>query len=269
EQFQKSYQPSHQTHPSYSIGPVDGIVGKGTLLALDEALMDGWVYSFNSDFEWIKTPLIQLIMSKESRGSYNAYNISGWTKDGNNKVFESHFSPTDSFFIEEMTIEDIKKSQVKTRILGKETKALFAVGAYQLIPATLNSAVSWIKSKAAIDESTQKFNKEFQDLLPFYFFEEKRKRVGNYFRGKESVDNAAYDIAQEWASAGVPKGYKINNGDISDGTKSYYFGDGLNKAHYSAEMTVSSLEKTKAIIDKNGGYDYILNAGLEKITKVF
>ncbi|MCD6725607.1 peptidoglycan-binding protein, partial [Vibrio cholerae] len=40
EQFQKSYQPSHQTHPSYSIGPVDGIVGKGTLLALDEALMD-------------------------------------------------------------------------------------------------------------------------------------------------------------------------------------------------------------------------------------
>ncbi|EJL7013482.1 type VI secretion system tip protein VgrG [Vibrio cholerae] len=42
EQFQKSYQPSHQTHPSYSIGPVDGIVGKGTLLALDEALMDGW-----------------------------------------------------------------------------------------------------------------------------------------------------------------------------------------------------------------------------------
>ncbi|MEF3021465.1 type VI secretion system tip protein TssI/VgrG [Vibrio mimicus] len=44
EQFQKSYQPSHQTHPSYSIGPVDGIVDKGTLLALDEALMDGWVY---------------------------------------------------------------------------------------------------------------------------------------------------------------------------------------------------------------------------------
>ncbi|WP_019281224.1 pesticin C-terminus-like muramidase, partial [Vibrio anguillarum] len=42
EQFQKSYQPSHQTHPSYSIGPVDGIVGQGTLLALDEALMDGW-----------------------------------------------------------------------------------------------------------------------------------------------------------------------------------------------------------------------------------
>ncbi|MBD1566423.1 type VI secretion system tip protein TssI/VgrG, partial [Vibrio sp. S12_S33] len=44
ELFQKSYQPSHQTHLSYSIGPVDSIVGQGTLLALDEALMDGWVY---------------------------------------------------------------------------------------------------------------------------------------------------------------------------------------------------------------------------------
>ncbi len=48
EQFQKSYQPSHQTHPSYSIGPVDGIVGKGTLLALDEALMDEWIDSKRS-----------------------------------------------------------------------------------------------------------------------------------------------------------------------------------------------------------------------------
>ncbi|WP_420911175.1 DUF5675 family protein [Vibrio aestuarianus] len=54
EQFQRSYQPSHQTHPSYSIGPVDGIVGQGTLLALDEALMDGWEYSFVSKSTVIK-----------------------------------------------------------------------------------------------------------------------------------------------------------------------------------------------------------------------
>ena len=52
EQFQKSYQPSHQTHPSYSIGPIDGIVGQGTLLALDEALMDGWVYENDVHEMW-------------------------------------------------------------------------------------------------------------------------------------------------------------------------------------------------------------------------
>uniref|UniRef100_UPI001C04D506 hypothetical protein n=1 Tax=Vibrio anguillarum TaxID=55601 RepID=UPI001C04D506 len=33
---------SHQTHPSYCIGSIDGIVGQGTLLGLDEALVDGW-----------------------------------------------------------------------------------------------------------------------------------------------------------------------------------------------------------------------------------
>ncbi|HGS4444297.1 TPA: hypothetical protein ACMDNL_002293, partial [Vibrio cholerae] len=33
----------HHTHMSYSIGAVNGIVDKGTLLVLDEALMDGWM----------------------------------------------------------------------------------------------------------------------------------------------------------------------------------------------------------------------------------
>ncbi|HFG2433528.1 TPA: peptidoglycan-binding protein, partial [Vibrio cholerae] len=65
EQFQKSYQPSHQTHPSYSIGPVDGIVGKGTLLALDEALMDGWVYENNIYQIW---PLGKTSEKYESAG---------------------------------------------------------------------------------------------------------------------------------------------------------------------------------------------------------
>ncbi|WP_240313727.1 pesticin C-terminus-like muramidase, partial [Vibrio cholerae] len=66
EQFQKSYQPSHQTHPSYSIGPVDGIVGKGTLLALDEALMDGWVYENDEmDLKWLTVPKGQLTFDAE------------------------------------------------------------------------------------------------------------------------------------------------------------------------------------------------------------
>ncbi|EGR0541186.1 type VI secretion system tip protein VgrG [Vibrio cholerae] len=66
EQFQKSYQPSHQTHPSYSIGPVDGIVGNGTLLALDEALMDGWVYENDEmDLKWLTVPKGQLTFDAE------------------------------------------------------------------------------------------------------------------------------------------------------------------------------------------------------------
>ncbi|USD39977.1 type VI secretion system tip protein VgrG [Vibrio sp. SCSIO 43135] len=42
--FQGSYEPSHSTHLAYEVGAVDGIVGQGTILGLDEALVDGWVY---------------------------------------------------------------------------------------------------------------------------------------------------------------------------------------------------------------------------------
>ncbi|MCC4236403.1 type VI secretion system tip protein VgrG [Vibrio anguillarum] len=66
EQFQKSYQPSHQTHPSYSIGPVDGIVGQGTLLGLDEALVDEWVYENDEmDLKWLTVPKGQLTFDAE------------------------------------------------------------------------------------------------------------------------------------------------------------------------------------------------------------
>lgn len=46
-------------------------------------------------FDWFETPLVKLILSKESKGSFNAYNITGW-KDGiripaNNRIFESSF----------------------------------------------------------------------------------------------------------------------------------------------------------------------------------
>ncbi|MCE7631761.1 type VI secretion system tip protein VgrG, partial [Vibrio fluvialis] len=56
--FQQSYTPSHSTHPDYKVGKTDGIVGQGTLLGLDEALIDGWVYKHECklmiNFEFIK-----------------------------------------------------------------------------------------------------------------------------------------------------------------------------------------------------------------------
>ena len=40
--FQQNYQATHETHSSYQVGQVDGIVGKGTILGLDEAVVGGW-----------------------------------------------------------------------------------------------------------------------------------------------------------------------------------------------------------------------------------
>jgi hypothetical protein len=38
---------------------------------------------------------------------------------------------------------------------------------------------------------------------------------------------------------------------------SYYGGDGLNKAHYSAEKTISALKRTKQLLDICGGYEKV------------
>ncbi|MGF1740934.1 peptidoglycan-binding protein [Vibrio profundum] len=77
--FQKAYTPSHTTHPSYTMGPADGVVGRKTLFALDEALLDSWQYSFSSssqpqptgndsdemDIKWLKVPKGQLTFDAE------------------------------------------------------------------------------------------------------------------------------------------------------------------------------------------------------------
>lgn len=210
----------------------------------------------SSIFDWSKTPIVKLIISKESKGSYSAYNITGWDNKGKNKVYESHFKAEGKYKIETMTIDEILKSQYNH--IGVNKKHLFAVGQYQLIPKTLKLSISWLKTKTKINTSTQKFNREFQDLLPLYFWEKKRPKIGNYFKGNTTVKEAAYNISKEWASAGTPKGYKIANGTVSDGTQSYYGGDGLNSAHYSSDITIKALEKTKKMIDEYGGYEQIL-----------
>jgi hypothetical protein len=66
--FQQEFTPSHSTHPEYEIGNPDGIVGKNTLLALDEALVDEWVYTITNDEmdkKWLQVPMGQLTFDAE------------------------------------------------------------------------------------------------------------------------------------------------------------------------------------------------------------
>lgn len=45
EVFQSNYKPTHKTHTQYNWAEnADGIVGRNTLLAMDEALVEGWEY---------------------------------------------------------------------------------------------------------------------------------------------------------------------------------------------------------------------------------
>ena len=222
--------------------------------------MIGWLAVSVGEFDWFETPLVKLILSKESKGSFNAYNITN--KHG--KPRESHFTPTAQYHISKMTITEIRNAQ-ETRI-GPEGLHLFAVGAVQITPKTLKEFLSWLSKYKSINKDIQLFDEEFQRLMPLYFWESKRSDISEYFRNRKTVKQAAYAVAQEWASAGVPKGEFTKSKNESDGGLVTYYDDKPgNKAHYSADVTIKALNDTKKMINAAGGYDAVREISLSKI----
>ncbi|WP_242649534.1 hypothetical protein [Rodentibacter pneumotropicus] len=225
------------------------------------------------EFDWFETPLVKLIVSKESKGSFNAYNVTGWNDKGKNVIYESHFKPTAQYYIEKMTIAEIRKAQMTE--IGKNREHLFAVGIFQMIPSTIfgkhkgdKCFIKWLSNYRNIDETKQLFNREFQQLTPLYFWEDKQEQISLYFMNKTTVEEAAYAVSREWASAATPKNkptYKRKF--ISNGYMSYYTGDGMNKAHYSAEQTIQALKDTKIMIEKFGGYNSVREATLLNLNR--
>ncbi len=47
--FQNSYAPTHTTHTFYQLNNIDGVVGKNTVLALDEAIIEEWIVENNNE----------------------------------------------------------------------------------------------------------------------------------------------------------------------------------------------------------------------------
>ena len=230
-----------------------------------------------NEFDWFETPLVKLIVSKESKGSFNAYNITGWNSKGKNVVYESKFYPTERYHLEKMTLAEIRKEQ--NTYIGENKKHLFAVGIFQIIPDTLfgkgvdDGLINWISKYKKIDENSQLFDEKFQRLTPLYFWEKKRSTIGEYFKGTSTEIEAAYAVSKEWASAATPKGLPVAkkknqiNARISDGTISFYDSDGLNKAHYSAKVTMKALRETKGMIEAAGGYDLVKEQTLSSFVK--
>ncbi|MGY5537410.1 pesticin C-terminus-like muramidase [Vibrio brasiliensis] len=57
KKFQKEYHPTHTTHQYYQLGEVDGVIGKNTILALDEAVNESWKYLDDAmDEKWLTVP---------------------------------------------------------------------------------------------------------------------------------------------------------------------------------------------------------------------
>ncbi|XDF78106.1 LysM peptidoglycan-binding domain-containing protein [Aliivibrio fischeri] len=64
--FQTKFVPTHEIHPEYQIKEVDGIVGKSTLLGLDEAIAIGWERKI-PPFKWHE-PLLNPISTNYYQG---------------------------------------------------------------------------------------------------------------------------------------------------------------------------------------------------------
>ena len=252
---------------------VDGFNSNKQAYYLHPLGLIGWLAVSVGEFDWFETPLVKLIVSKESKGSFNAYNITGWDEKNRNRVYESHFEPTAQYHLEKMTIAEIRKAQ--TTEIGPNRKHLFAIGIFQMIPSTIfgkrkgdKCFMKWLSDYRNVNESEQLFNREFQQLTPLYFWEDKQEEISLYFMDKTTVEEAAYAVSKEWASAAVPKNKSTYKGKfISNGYMSYYAGDGMNNAHYSADVTINALKETKKIIDNFGGYSLVREVTLSILNK--
>lgn len=154
-----------------------------------------------------------MIQQAESKGDYG---IANTPRSNGHKISDIR--------VDNMTVGEVRQAQ--------ENGDIFATGAYQIIPNTLQEAIS----KGFIDENTP-YNKETQDrLYTDYLTREKRPQIYSYIVGDSDNREAAIQaLANEWA--GVPQ----SNG------KSRYGKDGYNKANISIEELIQSIDESKAL----------------------
>ena len=179
-------------------------------------------------------------ISKYESGSagYNAYNKG----TVGNKMIASDKEVDFS----KMTITEYFNRTAKTNQFpeGKlppgHPDVLFAVGKYQIIPPTMLGLVK----KLQIDPDTTYLDQTTQDLLFTQGLTKlNRVAVDNYISGKSNDRDAAIlQLAQEFASVGVPYDMTTPQGKKLKKGESYYSGIGGNKAHNSPEAVGEALD---------------------------
>lgn len=178
-----------------------------------------------------KEALAANISRYESRGDYNAYNKG----TSGNKIVAAD-KPID---FSKMTItEYLKRGALPS---GDENK-IFAMGKYQIIPETMKSLVK----KLNIDPDVTVLDPATQDaLFANGLIKNTRKKVEDYITGKsDDRDAAILQLAQEFASVGIPYDMKVGNKQLKKGD-SYYSGIGGNKAHNPPEEVGAALDSDR------------------------
>lgn len=160
------------------------------------------------------TLLLNTIAKGESRGNYNAY-------FGNASNRDVDFTT--------MTVSEVLNWQEEYVNSGSPSSA---VGKYQIIRPTLIGLVEELKI-----EGGALFDQTLQDKMAIALLE--RRGALKYVESKISREQFAANLSQEWAA--LPKII----GD--DPEKSYYAGDGLNKAHINIDEVLGAVSQIRAM----------------------
>ena len=228
------------------------------LITEDTETSAGDTESYNTSGDSGPLPAVDATQRKlldfisKGEGSYNATNngtdpqgrirnsIGGTSYVAKNNVTKTKTS-TNQKLLSTMTIGEIQDLQKGKNPYynpnASNKRTLFAVGAYQIIPATMHIAIrdSGLKKSDV-------FNEANQDKLGLaLIYGSKRPPLRDYLKGSKTVtlNQAHNSFALEWAS--VPK---LNG-------KTAYGGTG-NKAGHTAKEVQDVLKEVRALNIKNG-----------------
>jgi peptidoglycan hydrolase-like protein with peptidoglycan-binding domain len=151
----------------------------------------------------MSNPLLDLMVQGESGAAgYNAYNRGTYVDAAGGKHIRG---PAGAIDFSTLTVGQVHDRQ---HLRGDDPDRLFAIGKYQIIPATMNDAIE----KLHLDRN-QPFTPAMQDkIFSDYLITDKRPDVRNFITDKPgaTLQAAQSGLAAEWASFGDP-----NNGGRS------------------------------------------------------
>jgi LysM repeat protein len=160
-------------------------------------------------------------------GNYESYNTGTRGVDGG-RVGHSYLNPG----VGTVTNRTINEILATDRLSGYNTSRMFAVGKYQITIPTLRAArdAMGLSGNERMTPALQE--RIFRDFL--------LEKAGGgvladfVLHGRGTIDGAQLAAAKEWASIGVPAGYRNTYGVVSNGHTSYYERAGQNSANNAA-----------------------------------
>jgi murein DD-endopeptidase MepM/ murein hydrolase activator NlpD len=184
----------------------------------------------------IAQPVLQLL--RQGEGGYGSINR-GSAGDTNVSMKNWSGNPTGKP-LTEMTIKQVMSLQADPDGSNRsDPNTLWAVGAYQFIPKTLQKAVQWTEGVSKDDKMTR----GVQAKLAISLMKNKRPEMWNYIAGRsDSEKDMALAFAKEWASVGVPP-----NMTKKDENDSFYGDVGNNSASIRWQEMVKAVNKSRKL----------------------